>query len=263
MARDDSQIIFVGDPNQLPSVAPGEVLLQLIKSKTLTHEHFDQIFRSAQDSTLNLNAKRVHEGKNLKEADDFQIIDDFSMSDIVDCYMESPGSVQVLCPSWKGDFGVHALNKVIRDAANPSHSDEAFDVGDRVIVTKNNYDIGVINGDVGEVTSVDHSKEGGVYVSFENGFSAKLPWEFADHNIVHAYAVTVHRSQGMEYDRVILVWPPNRWCQYRELFYTAITRGKKEVFIFGDRKKIKDAIRKQDKGNRNSLFWRKLQIASS
>lgn len=242
------QLVFVGDPNQLPSVGEGEVLYDMIESDVFPHVHLNEIFRS--DGNININAKRVCQGKTPKEGDDFVIEPELDIDKIVDEFVNYDGAVQVLSPGWDE---VHYINRKIKEEVNPGGEGE-FAIGDRVLCTQNDYELEVFNGDIGCVTDYDGRK----YTVDLPSKEVEIPKNYARKNLIHAWATTVHRAQGTEYDKVIVVWPDKDWCRYRELFYTAITRGKDQVVVFGE----DFGVSTQRKGSRNTFFAEKLKRRS-
>ena len=259
--RSDCRLVLVGDPDQLPSVGPGNVLDHLLRSQVIPSVGLTEIFRQARESAIVMNAHGVNQGVvpelNNKSRDFFYMgrRDAVRVSDtIVElCRTRLPSNmgipsdqIQVLSPTRKRGAGTAALNRALQAALNPSaegkgeraYGQYIFRAGDRVMQVKNNYDLfwenpdtgerdlGVFNGDIGTILEVEN---GGITVSFD-GRLVSYPTELLG-ELEPAYAVTVHKSQGSEYRAVILSLydvPPTLLA--RGVLYTAITRAK-ELFI--------------------------------
>ncbi|MBQ1353397.1 MAG: Flp pilus assembly complex ATPase component TadA, partial [Ruminococcus sp.] len=261
------RLILVGDSDQLPSVGAGNVLGDLVESGVLPVVSLNKIFRQAQQSLIVTNAHRIVGGSMpiLNSADkDFFFMPRANKNDVTNTILElcttrlpkaygySPiDSIQVICPSKKGELGTAELNLKLQDALNPKMGgkDEAtvggktFRVGDKVMQTKNNYDIrwerddgetgeGVFNGDIGVILSIDR-KNKLFRIRFFDKIAA-LSYENAS-ELEFAYAVTVHKSQGNEFDCVIIpVFPGPSRLYYRNLLYTAVTRAKERLILVGN-----------------------------
>ena len=261
------RLILVGDSDQLPSVGAGNVLGDLVESGVLPVVSLNKIFRQAQQSLIVTNAHRIVGGimPILNSADkDFFFMPRANKNDVTNTILElcttrlpkaygySPiDSIQVLCPSKKGELGTAELNLKLQEALNPkaNSKDEAtvggktFRVGDKVMQTKNNYDIrwerddgeigeGVFNGDIGVILSIDR-KNKLFRIRFFDKIAA-LSYENAS-ELEFAYAVTVHKSQGNEFDCVIIpVFPGPSRLYYRNLLYTAVTRAKERLILVGN-----------------------------
>lgn len=260
------RLILVGDSDQLPSVGAGNVLGDLIDSGVLPVVRLNEIFRQAQQSLIVTNAHKIVNGQMpvLSKADrDFffmyrtvkteaaELICDLCAERLPNAYGYSPfENIQVLSPSKKGELGTAELNEKLQARLNPpdGHKAEAtiggktFREGDKVMQIKNNYDIrwfrdngetgeGVFNGDIGVIEKIDR-KAKLVRVHFDDK-TAALTYE-ACADLDFSYAVTVHKSQGNEFDAVILpmfAGPPQLY--YRNLLYTAVTRAKKTLILIG------------------------------
>ena len=260
------RLILVGDSDQLPSVGPGNVLGDLIASGAVPVVRLDKIFRQAQQSLIITNAHRIVNGEmpvlNRVDRDFFfiergnkgeisSLICELCSSRLPKAYGYSPfEDIQVLAPSKKGELGTVELNQRLQSVLNPREgkkseatiSGKTFRVGDKVMMTKNNYDIrweredgelgeGVFNGDIGTVKAIDaHAKK--LWVDFPDK-TATLDFEDAA-ELDFAYAVTVHKSQGNEFDCVIIpMFPGPSPLYYRNLLYTAVTRAKKTLILVG------------------------------
>ena len=261
------RLILVGDSDQLPSVGPGNVLGDLIDSGVMPVVSLNKIFRQAQQSLIVTNAHRIVGGQMpiLSSADkDFFFMPRANKNDVTNTILElctsrlpkaygySPiDSIQILCPSKKGELGTAELNLRLQEALNPKSDgkEEAvvggktLRVGDKVMQTKNNYDIrwerddgevgeGVYNGDIGVILSIDRKSKIFKIRFFDK--IATLSYENAS-ELEFAYAVTVHKSQGNEFDCVIIpVFPGPSRLYYRNLLYTAVTRAKERLILVGN-----------------------------
>lgn len=271
--REDCRFLFVGDPYQLPSVGSGDVLRDMVKSGVFPHTHLDKIFRQADTSGIVLAAHAVHAGKFpqidqkdfvLKEAPDETDASDQVVALARTLYHQR-ANFQILSPRHGGDSGVTVLNHRLRQALNPQVSglvevrlgNDVIREGDRVMVIKNDYDNRVYNGDVGKVSRIDkRAKEIEVKVFEGPGVPDRvIRYKYSDAVKVLrlAYAQTVHKSQGQEYDVIVLpvLDAFGRQLQ-RNLFYTAITRAKKRVYLVGTRSAVMKAIRNNKAQERSS-----------
>ena len=261
------RLIMVGDSDQLPSVGAGNILKDMIDSGKLTVVALNEIFRQAQKSCIVTNAHRIVNGEepdlSRKDSDFFFMqrlnaeeaavtVADLCVQRLPDAYgYSSFDDIQVLCPSRKGILGTVELNKALQRRLNPPNKESAeikgllytFRDGDKVMQTKNNYDIlwkkdgesgtGIFNGDIGTIVKVKRS-EGTMVIDFE-GRIAEYAFEMTD-QLELAYAITVHKSQGSEFKAVILpLLGGFEKLQYRNLLYTAVTRAKKMLIIVGSK----------------------------
>lgn len=265
--RPEAKIIFVGDKDQLPSVGSGNVLADMLASGEIPSVKLDAIFRQDTQSLIVVNAHRINAGQmpdlTVKDRDFFfsSCPDPVRAADtVVDMaarrlpkYLNcEPYKVQVLCPVKNGACGTIALNERLRQAMNGNASGEKIKdenavwcVGDKVMHVANNYRLewknfsdgyeegkGVFNGDLGIITDVRRDS-GEIDVKFEDGREATYPSDLRS-QLVPAYAITVHKSQGSEFDAVIIpVVGGGPMIMTRNLLYTAITRAKKTVVIVG------------------------------
>lgn len=273
--RFDCKLIMVGDADQLPSVGAGNLLKDIIDSKMVPVVELTEIFRQAQQSAIVTNAHKIISGQLLdlcrKDSDFFFLSKtDFNEATALTadlCSTRLPRAygysfledIQVLSPSRKGQGGTIELNKQLQKVLNPPMAGKSevktlyytFRLGDKVMQTKNNYEIewvkqlddgkeekgtGIFNGDIGVITYVNKIS-GVVTVNFE-GRKANYNSKSID-QLELAYAVTVHKSQGSEFEAVILtvVGCYDKLC-YRNLLYTAVTRAKKLLVIVGDKERI-------------------------
>jgi exodeoxyribonuclease V alpha subunit len=266
--RPAAQLVLVGDVDQLPSVGPGAVLADVIASNAATVVRLTEIFRQAAQSAIVVNAHRINQGQlpDLDRPDgesDFYFIgrDDAEAArqTLVELVAERIPArfghdpihgVQVLTPMHRGDLGTAALNAALQARLNPpregvaelARGDRAFRVGDKVMQLKNDYDKGVFNGDIGVIKQIDASL-GYLRVELPDGRGADYDRAELD-QIVHAYAVSVHKSQGSEYPAVVLALHTQHYMMLqRSLLYTAVTRGKRLVVIIGAQRAVGMAVR--------------------
>ena len=263
--RGDCRLVLVGDPDQLPSVGPGNVLDHLIRSGVVPAVSLTEIFRQAQESAIVMNAHGVNRGTvpELKnKTRDFFYLGRRDPAKTADTIVElcrtrlpqnmgiPPEQIQVLTPTRKRGAGTAALNRALQEALNPANQGKGervfgpyiFREGDRVMQVKNNYDLfwedpatgakdmGVFNGDIGTILEVN---AGGITVSFDGRLVAYPPELLGE--LEPAYAVTVHKAQGSEYRAVILALsdvPPSLLA--RGVLYTAITRARELFILVGD-----------------------------
>ena len=279
------RLIMVGDSDQLPSVGAGNVLSDLISSGKIPVVQLTEIFRQSLESLIVTNAHKIVNGEFpeiTKTDNDFFFmsyydsniisskIAELCSSRLPNTYNFSPlDDIQVLCPSRKGDLGVVSMNIKLQSALNPeintskgvNSGSYTFYKGDKVMQIKNNYDIlweksdgtegmGIFNGDIGKIIKIDH-KEKIVYVKFDDKI-AEYEFELLD-NLELAYAVTVHKSQGNEFNAVIIPMysVPYQLC-YRNLLYTAVTRAKKILILIDEISTMNDMIKNNNKALRYS-----------
>lgn len=275
------RLILVGDKDQLPSVGPGNLLRDIIDSKRVEVVILDEIYRQAKDSLIVLNAHRVNHGQSLikpekgdKDAD-FYFISQNDEQKVFDTIMSlctsripkkfnlnplSP-QIQVISPMYRGLVGVDNLNKELQQRLNPNQEGLTFGnrlikVHDKVMQVKNNYDKEVFNGDIGLVSHVDKQKYR-VEVDFY-GKPVFYEKEEMD-DLTLAYAVSVHKSQGSEYQSVVMPLLTQHYIMLqRNLFYTALTRAKKLSVIVGSYKALYIAIKNDQPVKRNCQIKEKL-----
>ena len=274
-----SQLILIGDADQLPSVGPGAVLSEMIASGTVPVVKLDKIFRQTAGSRIATNAKLIRHGNmSLEYGSDFQFYDSASIpksaEKIVELYLQETAkygvdNVALLSPyRQKTETGVNALNELLREKINPPAPDKAevvhgtrrFRCGDKVMQIKNCDEIS--NGDIGYITKICKAgDETTVTIDFGDGRTAEYDTSQLD-MLDLGYASTIHKSQGSEYRSVII----NLQCAHyvmltRPLVYTAITRGKENVIIVGERRALCMAIKKTDTEKRGTCLAKRLQAA--
>lgn len=287
-----SKFIMVGDSNQLPSVGAGNVLKDLIASHYIPSVELKEIFRQAAQSLIVTNAHRIVKGEfpvlddrqndfffmnKPNESEIAGLVIQLTKQRLPDTYGFSPiDDIQVLCPTKMGAAGTRELNKQLQLALNPPSQNKAelkfFDVifrtGDKVMQTKNDYDVlwtknnekgsGIFNGDIGIIRAVDRFSQN-VTIDFE-GRMAIYTSEML-RKLEHAYAITIHKSQGSEYDAVIV--PITGFTQnllYRNLLYTGVTRAKKMIIVIGTKQLVKTMVDNDRKMLRYSLLRPLLEI---
>ena len=298
-----TKLILVGDTDQLPSVGPGSILKDIIASQKIPTVHLNQIFRQAAKSKIIVNAHRVNEGNkfiqkddpNLEEnpKEDFFFIKENNPEKILEQVLSLCNgrlkkfgdydffeNIQVLTPTKKGMLGTKELNKALQQELNPHREGETekvsmgatFRIGDRVMQTKNNYDMywerkdgeslevgnGVFNGETGTITNINE-KEKNIRIKFDD---EKVCWyEFNDlEQIEHSYCITIHKAQGSEFDVVIMVIPQAApMLLTRNLLYTGITRAKKLLIVIGNDKVVDYMINNVDSKKRNTGLEFKLK----
>ena len=287
-----ARLILIGDADQLPSVGAGRVLNDLIDSGRFSTVRLTEIFRQAGESLIITNAHAINEGVYpdlTVKNNDFFFLSRRHDREIADTVVElcatrlpraygkaTEGGIQIITPSRKGEAGTENLNRRLQKELNPpakgkrelTFRDTVFRVGDRVMQTKNNYDItwesgssvdrtegsGVFNGDIGTVIFVDPA-EGEMVVSFDDK-EATYTGDMLD-ELEHAWAVTVHKSQGSEYPFVIIpVYNAPPLLLIRNLLYTAVTRAQRMVILVGR----EDVIRTMVDNNRQTLRYTGLSL---
>ena len=275
---DMARLILVGDVDQLPSVGPGNVLRDIIDSGEVPVVRLTQIFRQAEESHIVHNAHRINDGQ-------MPIIDNGSSSDFYFVEAAEPGRVvelvedlcaarlprhggwdplrdiQVLSPMYRGETGALNLNQRLQQRLNPegrpySHRGNELRVGDKVMQIKNNYDKGVYNGDMGIIDRLDAEKQV-LWVQFDD----IVEYDQADlDELMLAYAISTHRSQGSEFPVVVLPLTTQHYVMLqRNLLYTAITRAKKMVVIVGTKKALKLAIENDEVARRYTTLKERLR----
>ena len=267
-----ARVIFSGDADQLPSVGPGNIIHDMIESKTIPVIQLNQIFRQAEESLIIVNAHRINHGElpELKEhASDFfflkrrtpeesaYTIADLFKNRLPKSYEVDPlSSIQIISPTKKGLAGTVALNKLLQSHINPydelrpqyAYGSITFRVGDKVMQTKNNYDIpytrekgedgtGIFNGDMGIIEAI-FVRDKVMVIVFDEDKRVEYPFTNLD-ELDLAYAITVHKSQGSEFPIVVMpVCSFAPMLMSRNLFYTAVTRAKDMVVLVGSEKTV-------------------------
>lgn len=263
-----ASVIFVGDADQLPSVGPGNVLKDLIDSGVCPVVHLKEIFRQGDESMIVVNAHRVNSGEmpflddkeTASHTNDFYFIEEGDPEKALEIIkklvtvripqkfgLDPVRDIQVLTPMHRGSVGTSRLNAELREVLNTHHGPKVqrmgrtLEEGDKVMQIRNNYDKDVYNGDIGTVIKID-GEECRVTVEMDSG---KISYDFAElDELVHAYAVSIHKSQGSEYPAVVVPIMTQHYVMLqRNLLYTGITRGKKLVVLVGTKKAVAIAVR--------------------
>ena len=265
--RPETRLVMVGDPDQLPSVGPGNVFSDLIRSGRIETVALTEIFRQARESAIIRAAHAVNQGalpelKNNAKSDFFfmrrrdpaaavDLVVDLCRKRLPEGMGMDPNQIQVLCPTRKGAWGTAALNRALQAALNPPApgkrqkiwGETVFRVGDRVMQVRNNYDVlwlrsdgvtgsGIFNGDVGVVEEIDPSGEL-MTVRFDDRTATYVSDMLSELEL--AYAVTVHKAQGSEYRAVVLVTlPAAPALMVRGVLYTGVTRARELLVVVGD-----------------------------
>ena len=274
-----AHLLLVGDVDQLPSVGAGEVLRDLLSAGTLPVVRLTKIFRQAQQSGIVINAHRINAGQppGLREFGDFFMFACDEADDtaplVVDIVarriparfgLDPRRDVQVLCPMHRGPAGAGNLNLLLQEALTPfadgqperRYGGRVFRVGDKVTQLRNNYEkgaAGIFNGTVGVVTGLSVEEHTLTVLTDED---EKVDYGFDElDELAHAYAVTIHRSQGSEYPAVVIPLTMGSWMMLqRNLLYTAVTRAKKLVVLAGSRRALAVAIRTKGAGRRHTAL---------
>lgn len=283
--RPGARLVMVGDPDQLPSVGPGNVLKDLLASEKIPTVRLHEIFRQAQESNIVMAAHAVNRGEipELRhKSGDLYFLRRKTPQSVVNTVVElcterlprnmgiSPEQIQVLSPTRKGIAGTANLNAALQQALNPASPGKAerrfgeylFRTGDRVMHTKNNYDLpwqsadgkehglGVFNGDVGVIADIDQRAET-IMVRYDERI-VYYPFELLD-ELEPAYAMTVHKSQGSEYPAVVFVASKAApQLLNRAVFYTAITRAQDLLVIVGDEEVVRCMVENNRRSKRYS-----------
>ncbi|MFB4274302.1 MULTISPECIES: SF1B family DNA helicase RecD2 [unclassified Nonomuraea] len=279
--RPGSHLLLIGDGDQLPSIGPGDVLADLLRVTAIPRVQLTHVFRQASGSGIIDAAHRIRAGRLpatpggggfwFEELDDpeqvARRVAHLAMVGIPRKQNVEPDQVQVLCPMRKGETGATTLGRLIQDQLNPAADDKAehwsgatvFRVGDRVMPIRNNYDKGVFNGETGTVTAVVR-EERVVEIRTDDGESVRYGFDELD-DLTHAYAISVHRSQGSEYPFVVapIVAESGGIMLRRKLLYTLVTRAKAWVVLVGQREALELAVHRLGH-RRNTGLSRRLAL---
>lgn len=284
-----SRLVLVGDKDQLASVGAGNVLSDLIKCGRFPVSELTQIYRQSEDSKIVVNAHRINRGEMpeldnkskdffFEERDDAESIArtaaELVTKRLPKYLCVSPMEIQLLCPMKRGSAGTVNLNRILQAELNPpspvkreaKQGDTLFREGDKVMQTQNNYQqewvqtvgtrvergTGVFNGDIGIIEAINPQIMQ-FTVRFDDDKVAV--YQYSDiEQLALAYAVTIHKSQGCEFDAVVIALDANYMLQTRNLLYTAVTRAKKLVVIAGAKKTVAKMIRNNETARRYSLL---------
>jgi len=271
----EATFILVGDVNQLPSVGAGNVLKDIISSGSVPVVELNEIFRQAKESLIIVNAHKINNGilpsfrPSNDKLDDFYFIEREDPEEVLKIILELTkeriptkfgfdpvDDIQVLTPMHRGTVGAGNLNTELQKLLNPVEDgvvrgNRNFRVNDKVMQIKNNYDKEVFNGDIGRIKRIDQENQE-VVISFDG---RDIPYDYVDlDEIVLAYAVSVHKSQGSEYPAVVIpIMTQHYILLQRNLIYTGVTRGRKLVIIVGTRKALAIGV-KNDKTQKRYTY---------
>jgi exodeoxyribonuclease V alpha subunit len=284
----DAHLLLVGDADQLPSVGPGNVLRDLLRSGAIPSVVLTELFRQAQQSQIVVNAHRINTGQmpSLRRdaGNDFffvpeddpiraqHLVLDFVQRRIPNHYHLKPMSeIQVLSPMYKGPLGVTNLNEELQARLNPDASvtlewgGRVLRLGDKVMQVRNDYDKGVFNGDVGWIRAIDKENSTVKVEFWEEAGPLLVSYHFHElDELVLAYAVTVHKSQGSEYPAIVLTLVNQHYMLLqRNLLYTAITRAKRLCVIIGQLRALEAAVRNNRVALRNTGLAERLNTLAS
>src|SRR6266699_2023809 len=293
-----AHLLLVGDVDQLPSVGPGEVLRDLLDAHrpeaaagdfpgqrgravdVIPRVRLTRIFRQVQESGVVTNAHRINAGQPpvTRGLPDFFLFPEEDPERVADLVIDVVANrlprrfgvhpqrdVQVLCPMYRGPAGAAALNERLQQALTPGSPDlperrfagRTYRLGDKVMQIRNDYDKGVFNGSVGVVTALSLDEQE-LRVLLDEDQEVRYGFDELD-ELVHAYAVTVHRSQGSEYPCVVVPLTLNAWLMLqRNLLYTAVTRAKGMVVLVGSRRALARAVRTTRAGRRYTALDERL-----
>jgi len=276
-----AHLLFVGDVDQLPSVGAGEVLRDVLGSDVIPHVRLTHIFRQAQQSGVVTNAHRINGGQMpvTKGLNDFFLFPQDDTEQVADLVVDIVANrlprkfgldprrdVQVLCPMHRGPAGAGVLNEKLQEALTPARPGQperrvggrVYRVGDKVTQLRNNYDKEVFNGSVGVVTGLSLEDQE-VRVLMDD--TEEIAYDFLElDELTHAYAVSIHRSQGSEYPCVVVPVTTSAWVMLRRnLLYTAVTRAKRVVVLVGSKRAIARAVRTEGAGQRYAALAERLR----
>ena len=280
---ESSQVIFVGDTFQLPSVKAGEVLDDLVSSKMFSFTELETIYRQSSNSYIPILAKEIKEKQiddiSLNKTDDYNFIPCQSkdikeyLKQIIMKYLErdiTVDDIQILAPMYKGENGIDNLNIMLQDLFNPKDNtkkefkylDVIFREQDKVLQLVNNPDCNVYNGDIGYIENITEKvlprKHMEIIINFDGN---RVTYQKEDLlSIKHAYAMTIHKSQGSEFPHVIMPISKNYYKMlYNKLIYTGVSRAKKTLVLLGEEESFYLAINNDYAANRKTTLTEKIK----
>ena len=283
--EEDTTLVFVGDHAQLPSVGPGTVLHELINSGVIKQVNLTKIFRQEQASDIVVNAHRINSGEEPELGDpsdpevDVKFIPLETPSEILGGIRQvvqrlwdadNDRSFQVLSPTYKSPIGVDSLNDEIKELLNPLEGNKqevylgtnSFREDDRIMVVENDYSIDVYNGEIGKIVRVNRANKDLRIKIFDEPLDKMhdIPYDKAKTLLSPAYSITIHKGQGQEWDYVLFPFHKRFGVQLqRNLLYTALTRARRKVFIFGQYSALMKAVRNNRVEERNTKFSQRLR----
>jgi len=280
--KPDTQLLLVGDVDQLPSVGAGDVLRDIIASGKVPVSQLQKIFRQAEGSMIIENAHHINRGQmpafSTSSSGDFFLfpaqdaeaagnwVGELASSRIPKNFGLDPiKNIQVLTPMYRGAAGVEALNNTLQEKLNPAniskHEQKLFGriyrIGDKVMQIRNNYDKEVFNGDIGIIKTINRIEQT-IVVAFDQ--TQKVQYDFSEaDDLVLAYAISIHKSQGSEYPAVVIPILTQHYIMLqRNLLYTAVTRAKKLCVLIGNNKAIRIAVGNDQVSHRYSYLAQRI-----
>ena len=280
---DNIKVILVGDYNQLPSVSPGNVLKDLIESDVIKTIYLEELYRQSKNSYINALASEIKYNDLspdfLDTKDDYTFLECSSISirkNLINLCKKLQeknydyNKLQIMAPMYKGEHGIDILNNDLQNVFNPKDNtknelkvgDVIFRENDKVLQLVNMPDENVFNGDVGIIRNIinsGNSKSGKneIYVDYDSNLVKYLPKDFK--NITHGFIISIHKSQGSEFDTVVMPISKNyHRMLYRKLIYTGVTRAKKKLILLGDAQSFVEAVNRDDELVRNTTLKEKL-----
>ena len=276
-----SHLLLVGDVDQLPSVGPGNVLRDIIDSGVAPVTRLETIFRQAEDSFIIVNAHRINQGEMPlfpQNSNDFFLFAESDPQKAADWVLDLVSTritarfgynpnrdIQVLSPMHRGAVGVSELNERLQQALNPPdsrlvemhHGQQTFREGDRLMQIRNNYDLQVFNGDLGQIRRISIADQV-IQVDFEG---RQVDYDFSQlDELVHAYAISIHKSQGSEFPVVVIPLLTQHYMMLqRNLLYTGVTRAREVVVLVGSRQAIGIALKNNQIRQRNTRLCQRLK----
>ena len=269
------KIILVGDDHQLPSVGAGEVLRDLIDSSVIYTTKLTKLYRQEEGSNILKLSYDMRSGiinrYIFNKSSDLEFISVSSnnisnvIQDLAKSYDMSSKMVQILAPQYKGICGIDIINKKVQDIVNPRDKskkeikigDDIIRVGDKVLQLTNQPDDNIYNGDIGIVDDIVLSPKKEVYISYDDNIVKYTPSSFSNFRL--AYAISIHKSQGSEFDlAIVLVSTMYRKMLYRRLYYTGVTRAKKRLIIVGEEMALSIATRTEKDNDRRTIIKDKM-----
>lgn len=269
--RYDTKIILVGDYNQLPSVGSGQLLKDMIESESLHVVKLKQLYRQKENSNIINLAYQINENKLdqtiFNQTDDLTFIpipQNKVVEEIVNIasnYTDNDQKLQILAPMYKGINGIDNINISLQNVFNPESKSKkeiiinnvVYRENDKVIQLSNMPDENIFNGDIGYIETIKNGSKKEIYINFDGNIVRYTPANFQ--KFKHAYAISIHKSQGSEFDTVIIPLVNNYGKMlYRKLIYTAVTRVKKKLYLIGEIEALEKAIQNNDSNIRRTTL---------